>query len=71
MPVSTKLLLWAGIPVAGAATYGVLRRRLNSDADQRFMMHAKGEEMTKLQQEWHKKNQGLGLRDVGRSGGGV
>ncbi|CAG8452902.1 651_t:CDS:1, partial [Dentiscutata heterogama] len=58
------------IPILGGTAYALSKNRFNTVADDSFDL-ANSRDIDALRIEWKKRNNGLGLRDVSRSCGGV
>ncbi|CAG8604966.1 9588_t:CDS:2 [Ambispora leptoticha] len=70
-----KTALWLTIPIIAATTYSLSRARFGKVSAQKKYNTCDFThdpvEIQNLRQEWLKRNDGLGLRDVSRSCGGV
>ncbi|CAG8545187.1 12455_t:CDS:2 [Ambispora gerdemannii] len=70
-----KTVLWLTIPLIAATTYSLSRARFGQVSAQKKYetqdFTRDPVEIQNLRQEWLKQNNGLGLRDVSRSCGGV
>ncbi|CAG8599531.1 12787_t:CDS:1, partial [Racocetra persica] len=58
------------VPVLGGTAYTLSKNRFNSIADD-SLNFADYRDIDTLRMEWKKRNNGLGLKDVNRSCGGV
>ncbi|CAG8834057.1 18491_t:CDS:1, partial [Gigaspora margarita] len=58
------------VPILGGTAYALSKNRLNTVADDNFDV-AGSRDIDALRMEWKKRNNGLGLKDVSRSCGGV